>query len=132
LDRAADGSTALHCDSSETKKEDDCWLSGRFGQLLIINPEDRFTPDAAPRATKVSFKVMTPWENQTITVTSGGVTTPLSFAGTKPGDWIAQSVEVSAQVLSGDAPIFIAVDQVHSPSTRGLGPDTRRLGVAVQ
>ncbi len=104
--------------------EDYCWITSRVTELVIpalLGPG--------------VFEIRSPWPDQTVTVTD---THGALLASTKLSDtnnW--ETLPIPA--ITSDQPnstlprnIILTLTQVHSPQSRGLNRDTRRLGIAVR
>lgn len=99
--------------------ESHCWITSRITQVTV------------PQITTTqSFEIMSPWSDQIVTLTDGNGTLIASTKLKVPGAW--ESIPVTPRQGRGNTPLILTVSQVHSPHSRGLNSDTRRLGVAVR
>jgi len=105
------------CPSNNT--EPYCWVSTLVTQLNLPELQEART-----------LEMMSPWPNQVITLTdSTGMlltSTKLAAAGT----W--ESVPIPSIRNRSASSVTLTISQVHSPLSRGLSADPRRLGVAIR
>jgi hypothetical protein len=99
--------------------ESHCWITSRVTQVSI--PELTATH---------SFEIMSPWPDQIATLVDSHGILLASVKLKVPGEW--ESIPVAPREGQATNPLTLSVSKVHSPESRGLNPDTRRLGVAVR
>ncbi len=99
--------------------ESHCWITARITQITISALGDT-----------QSFEIMSPWPDQVVSLADGDGTLVASIKLKTPGVW--ESVPVSPRLVHTETPLVLTISDVHSPQSRGLSADTRRLGVAVR
>ncbi len=108
---------ALGC---ESLKEGYCWISH-----LVTNLSLQPTAGHSPISTR-GVMMMTPWPNQLVRLRKENVAAPFFDATLIPGKWLQV-------ILPEDTnSVELAITEVHSPASRGVNADTRRLGVAIR
>jgi len=113
------GRTRLWPNCPNTPSEDYCWITSRVTELTIpalVGPG--------------VFEIRSPWPDQTVTVTD---THGQLLASTKLSDnnqW--ETLPIPASPAGQPRTVLITVTHVHSPQSRGINNDTRRLGIAVR
>lgn len=107
-----------------------CWLQGRVGYLEF---EPRLQPHY-PKAEQINllFQLMSPWENQKLVLRAESWKESLEFDNALVGKWQSFKVALPTFLLRSDPKLLFYVEQVHSPESRGLSVDNRRLGVAIE
>lgn len=99
--------------------ESHCWITAKVTQITI-----------SEQSNTQSFEIMSPWPDQTVTLADGDGTLVASIKLKTPGVW--EAVPVSPRRAHSATPLVLTISDVHSPQSRGLSTDTRRLGVAVR
>ncbi len=101
-----------------------CWLSNRITTLEIspsISPPRSFTLEA-----------MSPWAEQTISVTTDQGKELATLTLDTPGTWSTLHITIPSDLLPGEIPLQISVSRISSPASRSSSKDSRRLGVALR
>lgn len=102
-----------------TTREEYCWITSRVTELLI---------PALPGPG--IFEIRSPWPDQTVTITDthGGLLASTKLTDTPSWDTLPIPASPSGQART----VILTISQVHSPQSRGINSDTRRLGIAVR
>ena len=111
--REIDGQLSPECSSHEPH----CWVSSLVTDVPIPS-----------NSTAITFEAMSPWPNQTLDVQTenGEIAGSIDFP--EPGKWLKVHIPLhSAQNQS----VRFRLSQVHSPASRGVSADTRRIGIAI-
>jgi hypothetical protein len=99
--------------------ESHCWITARVTQVSV--PQ---------LATTHSFEIMSPWPDQVATLVDSHGILLASVKLKVPGSW--ESIPIAPREGQANNLLTLSVNKVHSPESRGLNPDTRRLGIAVR
>lgn len=108
--------------------EEHCWLQSRFS-ALYFQPK---APIAKPVQGTLILSVMTPWQNQTLQLSTKAWSHSVDFSQTKPGEWTDISIPMPSDILQSPDGVLFHLSQVHSPFSRKLSADNRRLGIAIR
>ena len=111
-------SHVLPCEDS---REGHCWSNSRITKLKIFR-----TSLHAP--TTIKLMVMSPWQNQLVKISSSSGTQLATLELSEPGAWKHLDVTIPPNALTAT----LSISQVHSPESRHVGEDRRRLGVALK
>jgi hypothetical protein len=104
---------------THSPQEPYCWINSHVTQIVI------------PHLTKASsFEVMSPWANQRVSVSDADQDLLASLRLTVPGEW--ESIPIPPQRDPTAKPLVITITQIHSPASRGMNSDQRRLGLALR
>lgn len=111
-------SEALPCVNA---REGHCWIQNKITTVLL----HRATTGAQKSA---RLEIMSPWSDQRVSITTpdGRVITALTLKD--PGVWTPATLSLPAN----SSKLLLSVSQVHSPHSRLVGGDKRRLGVALR
>jgi len=106
--------------------EDYLWLNQRLMKLRLTGFES--APQELPPMVRAVMNVMTPWDNQEITLAlpEWNYSTLI-----EPGKWQTIQTTLPLSVLKTQ-PLLVSLTQVHSPATQALSRDERRLGLAIK
>jgi hypothetical protein len=113
------GKTRLWPNCPNTLSEEYCWITSRVTELKIPALE-------GPGV----FEIRSPWPDQLVTLTD---THGQLLASTKLSDnnqW--ETLPIPASPGGQPRSAILTVTHVHSPQSRGINSDTRRLGIAVR
>ncbi|MFN4894217.1 MAG: hypothetical protein ACK5GN_11280 [Pseudomonadota bacterium] len=99
--------------------EDYCWITARVTELT-------FPALSGPG----TFEIRSPWPDQTVTLTDTHGQLLASTKLTASEQW--ETLPIPASPGGQARTMLLTVTQVHSPQSRGVNQDTRRLGVAVR
>lgn len=113
------GKTLLWPNCPPAPGEDYCWITARVTELAI-------PPLVGPGI----FEVRSPWPDQTVTVTDTHGHLLASTKLTARDQW--ETLPIPASPGGQARTVYMTISQVHSPESRGINGDTRRLGVAVR
>jgi hypothetical protein len=113
--------TPSHVLPCEESREGHCWISSRVTKLKIFR-----TSLHAP--TTIKLMAMSPWQNQVVQVSSSTGAELATVELTEAGAWKQLDITIPPNTLTGT----LTVAQVHSPESRRVGGDRRRLGVALK
>jgi hypothetical protein len=110
--------SALPCTNA---REGHCWIQNRITTVVI---------HAAPSTpnTAVRLEVMTPWKGQKIALTTKDGRTLASLTLENGGVWTPLTLSIPRDA----SPLVLTVSQVHSPHSKLVGGDKRRLGIALR
>jgi hypothetical protein len=101
-----------------------CWLSNRVTTLeLPLNTQS---------SRILALEAMSPWDDQTLTLTTSKGDTIKVLHMPKAGSWLAFEAVIPPDTEPGDLPLVLSVTRISSPASRGGSSDTRRLGVAIR
>jgi hypothetical protein len=104
----------------ESPKEGHCWISHLVTTLYLES-----TNEHSPFSTR-TVMMMTPWQSQRVRLRKEGIEAPLFESTLEPGTWIP--VSLPSDTNSAE----LTITEVHSPASRGVSRDPRRLGVAIR
>jgi hypothetical protein len=110
--------------SCTNSRESHCWLSNRVTNLELDSTM------ALPH--QFTLEAMTPWADQTLSITTSRGDTLTTLALPVPGEWKAFEVNAPSNLRPEDLPLLIRVKRVSSPASRSTSSDSRRLGVALR
>ena len=113
------GKTLLWPNCPAKPGEDYCWITARVTELTI----------PALEGTGI-FEIRSPWPEQTVTLTDTHGQLLASTKLTASDQW--ETLPIPASPGGQARTVYLTVTQVHSPQSRGVNGDTRRLGVAVR
>jgi hypothetical protein len=102
-----------------TPNESYCWISARVTELAL----------PAQNGAGI-FEIRSPWDDQVVTITDSHGQLLASTKLKASQDW--ESLPIPASSDSRTRSVTMTLSQVHSPQSRDLNKDTRRLGVAVR
>lgn len=120
---------AFSCQDAQGKSlmnpgEDYCWLQTRFSVVSL---------PALPKSSgNLVLSVMTPWNDQSLTVTAGTLSQNVDLSQLKPGAWSDISISLTSESLQESRGLLFQISQVHSPTAQKLNNDIRRLGLAIK
>ena len=75
---------------------------------------------------------MTPWIGQKITFSIADWSQEVSFSAEQIGSWVDIELTVPLDKFALVSSIKCEISEVHSPWARKVGPEMRRLGVAIK
>lgn len=114
---AVEGHAIATCQENE---EDHCWVQKRVSNLHI---------SAASGA--LSMTVMSPWLNQRLEIIGENGVILVSTTLSTPGSWETIPLPTSRE-NTNETGLILVISDVHSPASRGIGRDSRRLGIAIK
>jgi hypothetical protein len=113
------GSTYLWPLCKTTPNESYCWINTRLTELTL-----------PAQSGPAIFEIRSPWDEQTVTITDSHGQLLASTKLKASQEW--ETLPVPASSDSRPRSVTMTLTQVHSPQSRGLNSDTRRLGVAIR
>lgn len=95
--------------------EGHCWINKRISALNVKD------------SSSLTFSLMSPWDAQMIRLSIPDGTDLISITPIQ-GKWEQLHVNIPA----GVSQVILEITEVHSPLTRGISSDSRRLGIAIR
>jgi hypothetical protein len=110
------------------KDEPHCWINNKITTIAINFAGLKASGDMV----KLPLSLMTPWIGQKITFSIADWSQEVSFSAEQIGSWVDIELTVPLDKFALVSSIKCEISEVHSPWARKVGPEMRRLGVAIK
>jgi hypothetical protein len=110
------------------KDEPHCWINNKVTTIPINFAALKASGDMV----KFPLSLMTPWIDQKVTFSIADWSQELSFSVEQVGSWVDIELAVPLDKFALVSSIKCEITKVQSPWAKKIGPDTRRLGVAIK